>query len=37
MDYMYLLMLLIPMAAQIYISVTYGKYKKISRWKTFRK
>ena len=29
MDYMYLLMLLIPMAAQIYISVTYGKYKKI--------
>ena len=29
MDYMYLLMFLIPMAAQIYISVTYGKYKKI--------
>lgn len=29
MDYMYLLMLLIPIAAQIYISVTYGKYKKI--------
>ena len=29
MDYMYLFMLLIPMAAQIYISVTYGKYKKI--------
>ena len=29
MDYMYLLMFLIPMAAQIYISVTYGRYKKI--------
>lgn len=33
MDYMYLLMLIIPLVAQIYISVTYGKYKRIGNLK----